>query len=464
MSDFLFENFPSVSSKQWKQKIQFDLKGVDYNETLVTNTNEGIRIKPFYHSDNFKLLDFNVQGSKKTDICQAFFVNDVKTTNFLAVKALDKGADSVKFIADKSFDVNLLLKGLDDIVIYFQFSFLDEDFLLKLMDHGKKQRIFLNVDLIGNLSKTGNWFFDNKKDYQVLKSLLLRSVETISIIGVDLVNYKNAGANTVQEVAYALAKANEYLNFLFKLKVKKELSLPEIENIINSMFFSFAQGGNYFFEIAKLKAFQYLWKLLLNEYQIDSKAIIMTEPSLRNKTLYDFNANLLRSTTESMSGILGGANVICNHAYDAVFHRKNEFGERIARNQLIILKEESHITNSAATKGSYYIEELTFEIAEKALEIFKEIERSGGFIKQLFEGTIQRKIKENAIKEQLQFDSGEMVLLGTNKYTNKEDKMKNELELYPFVKKKNGKTEIQPIVAIRLAEVIEKDRLDKELV
>ena len=461
MSDFLFENFPSVSSKQWKQKIQFDLKGLDYNDTLLTSTNESISIKPFYHSDSFKLLDFNVTDSKKTDICQSFFVNDVKTTNFLAVKALNKGVDSVKFIADKSFDINLLLKGLDGIDIYFQFSFLDEDFLLKLIEHGKKQRIFLNVDLIGNLSKTGNWFFNNKKDHQILKSLLLGSVETSSILGVDLVNYKNAGANIVQEVAYALVQANEYLNFIFKLKVKKELSLSEIENIIKNIFFSFAQGGNYFFEIAKLRAFQYLWKLLLNEYQIESQAIIMAEPSFRNKTLYDYNANLLRSTTESMSGILGGANVICNHAYDAVFHRKNEFGERIARNQLIILKEESHIINSEATSGSYYIEELTFEIAEKALEIFKEIERSGGFVKQLFDGTIQRKIKENAIKEQQQFDSGEIVLLGTNKYANKEDKMKNELELYPFVKKKNGKTEIQPIIAIRLAEVMEKKRLDK---
>jgi len=461
MPDFLFENFPSVSSKQWKQKIQFDLKGVDYNDTLLTSTNEGIRIKPFYHSDSFKQLDFNVSDSKKTDICQAFFVNDVKTTNFLAVKALEKGADSVKFIADKSFDVNLLLKGLDDIDIYFQFSFLDEEFLLKLIDHHKKKRIFLNVDLIGNLSKTGNWFFNNKKDHQVLKSLLLRSVEKTSVLGIDLVNYKNAGANTVQEVAYAIAHANEYLNFLFKLNVNKELSLSEIENIIKNMFFSFAQGGNYFFEIAKLRAFQYLWKLLLNEYQIDSETIIMVESSLRNKTLYDYNANLLRSTTESMSGILGGANVICNNAYDAVFHRKNEFGERIARNQLIILKEESHIINSEATSGSYYIEELTFEIAEKALEIFKEIERSGGFVKQLFEGTIQRKIKENAIKEQRQFDSGEIVLLGTNKYINKEDKMKNELELYPFVKKKNGQTEIQPIIATRLSEVMEKKRLDK---
>jgi len=461
MSDFLFENFPSISSKQWKQKIQFDLKGLDYNDTLLTSTNEGIRIKPFYHNDSFKSLDFNVPDSKKTDICQNFFVNDVKTANFLAVKALKKGVDSVKFIADKSFDINLLLKGLDDIDIYFQFSFLDEDFLLKLIDHGKKRKIFLNVDLIGNLSKTGNWFFNNKKDHEVLKALLLRSVETVSIIGIDLVNYKNAGANTVQEVAYALAHANEYLNFIFDLNIKKELSLSEIENIIKNIFFSFAQGGNYFFEIAKLRAFQYLWKLLLNEYQIESQAIIMAEPSFRNKTLYDYNANLLRSTTESMSGILGGANVICNHAYDVVFHRKNEFGERIARNQLIILKEESHITNSEATSGSYYIEELTFEIAEKALEIFKEIERSGGFVKQLFDGTIQRKIKENAIKEQQQFDSGEIVLLGTNKYANKEDKMKNELELYPFVKKKNGKTEIQPIIAIRLAEVMEKKRLDK---
>ena len=163
-----------------------------------------------------------------------------------------------------------------------------------------------------------------------------------------------------------------------------------------------------------------------------------------------------------MSAILGGANTISNIAYDEVFHKKNEFGDRIARNQLIILKKESRIKNDEFANGSYYIEELTYEIADKALRIFKEIEKSGGFVKKLFEGTIQRKIKENATKEQDQFDKENLVLLGTNKHPNMDDKMKDDLELYPFVKTKHQKTEIQPIIVKRLAEKLEKERLEKE--
>jgi methylmalonyl-CoA mutase len=462
MHNFLFDNFPTATSKQWKQKIQVDLKGADYNSTLVTNTNEGICIKPFYHSDNFKQLEFEPSHDKQVILCQSFFVHDAKTANFLAKNALKKGVDSVKFIADKSFDPAVLLSGLKDAVIYFELSFLDKDFILNMMNHVKEQKIFLNIDLIGNLAKTGNWFFNNKQDHQVLKSILNRSSSNVSVLGIDVTNYQNAGANTVQQVAYALAHGNEYLNFLFNIKNNNELSRIEIDGIGQNINFTFSQGGNYFFEIAKLRAFRYLWDLLLGEYHMVSETNILAEPSLRNKTLYDYNTNLLRSTTESMSSILGGANTVCNLAYDAVFHKKNEFGERISRNQLIILKEESHIKNTDATLGSYYIEELTFEIAEKALEIFKDIEKTGGFVKQLFEGTIQRKINENAHKEQVQFDAGDLILLGTNKHPNMKDKMKDELKIYPFVRKKNIKTEIQPIIAKRLAEKVEKERMEKE--
>jgi methylmalonyl-CoA mutase len=163
-----------------------------------------------------------------------------------------------------------------------------------------------------------------------------------------------------------------------------------------------------------------------------------------------------------MSAVLGGANTISNLAYDAIFHKKNEFGERIARNQLIILKEESHLNNASIVNGSYYIEELTFEIAEKALDLFKKIEKSGGFVKQLFDATIQRKIVESDNKEQEQFDNNEIVLVGTNKYKNESDRMKESIQLYPFLKTRNKETVIEPVIAKRLAENLEKERLKSE--
>jgi methylmalonyl-CoA mutase len=172
---------------------------------------------------------------------------------------------------------------------------------------------------------------------------------------------------------------------------------------------------------------------------------------------------MLRTTTECMSAILGGANTINNLAYDAVYHKDNEFASRISRNQLLILKHESYFNEvNNASDGAYYIESLTKQLAEKALHLFKDIEVKGGFIAQLFDGTIQRKIKESAQKEQTLFDTKEEILLGTNKHPNPNDKMQHELELYPFVKTNIRKTLIEPIIEKRLSETLEKERLENE--
>lgn len=453
----LFNQFLSVSSKQWKQKIQVDLKGANYNKTLITDTLEGIKIKPFYHSDSFKsVVGVNNHLHKQQfKICQTIFISEERTANFLAKNALKRGADSIRFKAEKPFNHKMVLDGLSDVEIYFQLSFLDEDWvkdMVRVNDYSFKQ--FINIDLIGNLVRTGNWFFNNKKDHDIFKSLL-RDIDEKScgsIIGVDVSPYQNAGANTVQQVAYALAHVNEYLNFIEENKIDS----------VKKINFTFSIGSNYFFEIAKIRAFRYLWNLLLKEYDFEIEANIFAEPTLRNKTLYDYNVNMLRTTSECMSAILGGANVVSNISYDSIFHKRNEFGERIARNQLIIMKEESNIKNSEIADGSYYIEELTYEIAKKALQIFKDIEKSGGLVKQLFEGIIQGKIEENAKKEQELFDKGELVLLGTNKYPNHEDKMKDKIELHPFLNKKKHQTAIQQIIPKRLAEKIEIERLEGE--
>ena len=164
-----------------------------------------------------------------------------------------------------------------------------------------------------------------------------------------------------------------------------------------------------------------------------------------------------------MSAILGGANSISNISYDKLYQKSNEFGERIARNQLLILQQESYLAEAQnIADGTYYIEKITSQLAENALDIFKTIEKGGGFLKQLKEGTIQRKISENAQKEAADFKAKKMVLLGTNLQVNSADKMKQNLELYPFVKQRNSKTLIAPIVRKRLAETIEKERLENE--
>jgi methylmalonyl-CoA mutase len=246
-----------------------------------------------------------------------------------------------------------------------------------------------------------------------------------------------------------MAHVNEYFN--------------RIEGISTPITFEVSVGTNYFFEIAKLRALRLLFDSLAKEYQYTFNCHIIVTPTKRNKTLFDYNVNMLRTTTECMSAILGGADGISNLAYDALYHKDNEFGDRISRNQLLVLKHESYFNQvHNPADGAYYIESLTEQLAEKALELFKDIEANGGLITQLIEGTIQRKINESAQKEQDLFDSGKEVLLGTNKYPNKNDKMAKELELFPFIKTNARKTLITPIIEKRIAEKTEQERLSLE--
>jgi len=463
MTKLSFNEFEAVSSKQWKQKIQFDLKGADYNKTLLTLTDEGITINPFYHLDQTKYLDVNLP-TETFKICQTIFVDDEIIANKLAKKALTNGATLLQFVADKPFDIDLLLNRLNDkktksdrkpLNINFELQFLSQSFMVELSKKTKQFKVFLNCDIISHLAQTGNWFFNNKTDYKILADIYKSVPDTVNILGVHADLYQNAGANTVQQIAYALAHINEYFNAL-----AEGILTPKSVNVIQV---KFAVGNQFFLEIAKLRAFRYLFNLLANEYQLDLKLSIFVEPSLRNKSIYDYNVNMLRTTTECMSAILGGADIVGNVSYDAIFNKSNNFGERIARNQLLILKEESYLNKAQqAVEGTYYVETLSIKIAEKALKIFKEIEQKGGYVNQLMAGVIQRKIAENAKKEQARFDTGELQLIGVNKYPNPQDKMSENLELYPFVKTKKMKTLIQPITTKRLAEKIEQERLANE--
>lgn len=448
MSQFLFDEFNPVSPAVWKQQIQVDLKGADYNETLLWHTDESITVKPFYTKEDRTNIQIKLPKNGY-NISQAIFVGDEKIANGLAVDALKRGATAIQFKASKPFDPKTLLKGFPGKTpLYFKFSFLDAEFLTKLANFCDSENTYFLTDIIGNLAETGNWFTNQKEDHNQLENVVSVANNCLSV-SADL--YQNSGANITQQLAYTLAHANEYLNH-FGGEVSKKIH------------FQFAVGSNYFFEIAKLRAFRILWESLLNEYGIqNSEAHIFTQPSLRNKTIYDYNTNMLRTTSECMSAVLGGSNTVSNIAYDAIYHKSNEFGERIARNQLLILQQESYLKEAQHfAGGAYYIEALTEQLAEKALAIFKQIEKAGGFLRQLKEGVIQKKIVENATKEQEKFNKKEIVLLGTNLQSNPKDTMKTNLELYPFVKQRNIKTLIVPIIRKRLSEELEKQRLENE--
>ena len=454
MKHSLFSDFDPISSKQWKQKIQFELKGEDYNDALVWNSPKNIKVNPFYNQDDLQdnlPVNPNANGFK---ICQNIFVFDLEKSIERALKSIERGADSIIFtIENETIDVTKLLEKLplETCEIYFNLNFISVNYISKIENLAKLRnaKIYCNLDPIGQLAKEGNWFNTQEKDNFLTLNLISKQVSNSSIISVNSSLYQNAGANMVQELAYSLAHVNEYLNRIYTIN--------------QPIVFKISVGSNYFFEIAKLRAYRILFNSIAKEYHPNLECHLVVTPTKRNKTIYDYNVNMLRTTTECMSAIIGGADAIVNLPYDALYHKDNEFGDRIARNQLLILKNESYLdkVNNPAD-GTYYIESLTHQLAEKALILFKDIEANGGFLKQLNEGIIKRKIQESADKEQELFDSGKEVLVGTNKYPNKDDKMKHDLELFPFVKLNPRKTLITPIIEKRLAEKLEQERLGKE--
>lgn len=452
MADKLFSEFDPASAKAFKQKIQYDLKGADYNTSLIWNSPEGIDVKPFYHQEDL-VQKLEIPGqAEKWNIAQEIFVLDPKVSNETAKNALTQGAEALVFKAEKPFDIPKLLNGLSGTPIYFELDFLNEDFECNLLKESEKKgsRPFLNCDIIGNLSRSGNWFQSMKNDLEVLGAILDNN-KSQNILSIDTGLYQNAGATMVQQLAYAVSHATEYLDrFGDKLKNSTLTFMVSVE-------------GNYFFEIAKIRALRVLYGILAQAFDLPETCHIIATPSKRNKVVYDYNTNMLRTTTECMSAVLGGADTVLNLPYDATYHKTNEFGERIARNQLLILKSESYFEKIAnPTEGAYYIESLTQQLAEKALKLFKELEIAGGFLKHLKAGIIQQKIKESAGKEQDLFDEGWKIIVGANKYPNPDHRMKAELELYPFVKMKPRKTLIEPIIPKRLAEKLEKERLGNE--
>ena len=451
----LFDMFSPVSEKEWKAKIQYDLKGADYNDSLVWESPEGIKVKPFYHQDSTVQAPTIPREKATWNVGQQIYAGTAQFGNTKALAALRRGVESLCFkIPSPAVSFSELLKDipLESTPVYLEFEFLSASYCQSIIDFAGEAiaNVHFNLDCIGHLARTGNWFQNWEGDFEVLRQVLKQ--QNTKALSVDASLYQNAGANMTQQLAYALAHANEYLNAFSKL-----------DNNRFTMHFKVAIGPNYFFEIAKIRALRLLWKTLAKEYGVATHCHISAMPGKRNKTLYDYNTNMLRTATECMAAVLGGADMVVNLAYDAIYHKDNEFGERIALNQLLLLKNESYFdTVTNAPDGAYYMEAITTQLAEKALQLFKSVESGGGFLSQLKNHTIQKKIQEAAKKELEKFNNGTTVLVGTNKYQNDTDKMKDTIEIYPFLKTKVRKTLIQPILEKRLAEGIEQNRLNDE--
>jgi len=441
MNHKLFSEFKKSTDQEVWAQIHKDLNSLSYDSTLTWESLDGIKIQPFYDRFNANKKKLVNSFPKYWKTSHTIVVkNDLKMA-LEACKAAKK--QDVEIIMLRLSNTTLSIKELVDafeeieLIFYLIFEIIPPVKFLKELD--LKNWIFI-FDPITQLAQTGNWLIDQEADLKAW-STLVHAKKRTSYIYIDNRIHQNAGATIPQQLSFALSQAVDYLSRI-------NSSTESVEVV-----FHVALGSNYFFEIAKIQALKTVFSAILSVYDFKIKYKVIAEPSQRNLTIQDYNVNMLRSTIAMMAGILGGSDVLNNLSYDTAFNKPNEFGDRIAQNQLLILKKESffdQVTNPA--EGSYYIEQLTQEFAEHALNDFKEIEGKNGFMSLLLDEEIQKRISKSAQREQDLFDRGELVLIGVNRY---QDFDAPKTKSTRIVEKHNDKTLIDPIRVIRLSEKIE---------
>ena len=436
----LFSEFSPVSTENWKNKIIEDLKGADYDKKMIWKTGEGFNVNPFYRKEDLPAGISScmpgefpyTRGNKNFNswlIRQEINIDDAAEANTKARNLINEGVDSLSFkVKGKLVTpeyIPTLLYGIDAEKTELNFNVCVGkviDFTTLLVEY-YRQRGFNLENIRGSVAYDpiakellAGKVIDNYTE--TIKAL----IETTSLmpkfrcIAVNSCKLNNAGAYITQELGYALAWGNEYLN------AATEAGIP-IDSIAKNIKFNMGISSNFFMEIAKFRAARTLWAKIVEQYapecKCSCKMIIHAETSEFNLTLFDSYVNMLRTQTEAMSAAIAGVESITVTPFDSIYEAPTDFAIRIAKNQQLILKHESHldkVTDPAG--GSYYIENLTASIATEAWRIFLEIEDSGGFHKAVKDGTIQKNVEASGNNRRTALAKRKEILLGTNQYPN----------------------------------------------
>ena len=384
--------FTPVTLQDWENLVKKQLKTDDIYAILSKENLEGISVKPYYDKspENLKNLPKVEESTHLVAKYQEGLEEDAYA--FLLNNNVEKLSDKTIFVAN------------EDLAGHITMS--DEN------------RYFSLIDVFEN----------NEINSQLAEELLSKNFERN--ICVDASLYQNAGASITQQLAFALGKAKD---------------LAEIfgAEILNKLVFKFAIGANYFFEIAKIRAFKMLFNQFSKEFNLDLIPYIFAETSLRNKAKNDEENNLIRSTLEIAAAMIAGSDAV--FANDFKVQNSTELSEEISFKQQVVLAYESIINVfEDAANGSYYVEEITHQLAENAWKLFVELDNSGSFSENLKSGKIAEIIYNQAIAEQNWVEEGKIKLIGVNLYP-KLEKTKSVEQLY------NAKE----IKAVRLAEMFE---------
>ena len=417
----LFSEFDPPSKKDWIDKATIDLKGGDFHKRLVWKNLNDIEVQPFYTREDRKETLTNSGKNLDTVTNYRRIHRDTENKNELAHLAISEGMTGLLFEVGASDKVANLLEGIDIARCAVSFS-LDEEnsnFVAELLSYFKKSKMsrelikgFLEVPFLDQYLTQG--ILENKTvKFLADWTQRFNSFENFKTLFISGSTYVNAGANQVQEIAFTLNSVAFVAEELKNRGLKDEL-------IFNNFYFSLGISSEYFIEIAKLRSFSSLFHLIAGKYGVsDPNMALMSRTSIWSKSVTDANTNMLRATTETMSALLGNSHAIEIDPYDTELGISEDFSKRIAGNIATILKEESYFGKVGnPVDGSYYIEELTHELAEKALDLFKEVESLGGFYKAVEQQVIQNKIALVRLTRIKLLSQRRTAMVGVNKYPN----------------------------------------------
>jgi methylmalonyl-CoA mutase len=441
----LFSEFPPVKTKEWEEKIAGDLKGRNYARELIWNTGEGFTVKPYYRDEDLEKLSLGdmvpgkfpyIRGYKINNndwyIRQDILVDDIKDANKKALDVLMKGVNSLGFIFNPKFEPtideieqlceNIFADAVELNFVCYHNSLKVVQIVEKLVKKYNRnlERIYGSVDFdpLGQFALKGTFPVSSVASFDLAKQLVdaAQHLPYLKVITVNGTYFHNSGSSIVEELSFALAQGTNYLTQLTERGLTVDKISPRIK-------FQMAVGSKYFLEIAKFRAARLLWANIVKAYGCSCEdACIMNIHAITsdwNKTVYDPYVNILRTTTESMSAIIAGTDSLTVNPFYSTFQETTEFSERLARNQQLILKEESYLDKVVdPAAGAYYIESLTDSIANQAWKLFLQVQEKGSFLEALKSGFIQETIEKTAQQRDMAIATRNEILLGTNQYAN----------------------------------------------
>ena len=434
----LFDQFAPVTPEEWRAKAEVDLKGADFEKKMVWRTNEGFNAQPLYRSVDIADLKQTkslpgefpyVRGTRYNNdwkVRQNIDVDDVQAANAKAVEVLCKGINSIGFhMHGSDVDLKALFKGIDlpaceiNIMCCPKCAVKYAKELVEICKENGCEDTFVGSITFNPFKRTFKHGEPFPGDIVAMATELMNVVKPVAhlrVFSVDSLALNNAGAYIYQELGYALAWGAEWMAMM----TEAGFTADEVANRIK---FNMGVSTVYFMEIAKFRAARELWALIVKQFNPANDYSCMmnvnAETSRFNQTLYDSYVNLLRSQTEAMSAALACVDSIVVTPFDAPYKVSDDFSERIARNQQILLKEESHLDKVVdPAGGSYYVEMLTKNLAEQGWKLFLDVEDKGGFKAALESGDIINAVNATAKERFDKVAKRREQLLGTNQFPN----------------------------------------------